>query len=68
MSISFSDTTPTMISICFLCYFNDTAYVQAGGGIVADSDPETEALESLNKATAPLRAALVAESLRDLSR
>lgn len=40
------------------------AYVQAGGGIVADSVPETEATESLNKATAPLRAALGARSLR----
>ena len=31
--------------------------VQAGGGIVADSDPETEFQESLNKAKALLRAA-----------
>ncbi len=31
--------------------------VQAGGGIVADSDPETEFQESLNKARALLRAA-----------
>ncbi|ROZ64776.1 anthranilate synthase component I [Kocuria soli] len=42
------------------------AYVQAGGGIVADSVPESEATESLNKATAPLRAALMAEQLRAL--
>ena len=32
-------------------------YVQAGGGIVADSDPETEYQETLNKARALLRAA-----------
>ncbi len=32
-------------------------YVQAGGGIVADSDPEAEYQESLNKAKALLRAA-----------
>ncbi|WP_081993979.1 chorismate-binding protein [Kocuria sp. ZOR0020] len=42
------------------------AYVQAGGGIVADSVPETEATESLNKATAPLRAALGARTLRSV--
>lgn len=43
------------------------AFVQAGGGIVADSVPETEATESLNKATAPLRAALQAKSLRSVA-
>ncbi len=32
-------------------------YVQAGGGIVADSDPEAEYQESLNKAQALIRAA-----------
>lgn len=42
------------------------AYVQAGGGIVADSDPATEAQESVNKAAAPLRAAYAAASLRSL--
>lgn len=33
------------------------AYVQAGGGIVADSDPESEYQESWNKARALMRAA-----------
>ena len=32
-------------------------YVQAGGGVVADSDPEAEFQESCNKARALLRAA-----------
>ena len=32
-------------------------YVQAGGGMVADSDPETEYQESRNKARALIRAA-----------
>ncbi|WP_026532432.1 anthranilate synthase component I [Arthrobacter sp. H41] len=41
-----------------------TAYVQAGGGIVADSVLESEALETVNKAAAPLRAALTASGLR----
>ncbi len=34
-----------------------TLYVQAGGGVVADSDPETEYQESCHKAEALLRAA-----------
>ena len=36
-------------------------YVQAGGGVVADSDPEAEYQESLNKAKALIRAADEAE-------
>ncbi|WP_177891260.1 anthranilate synthase component I [Vallicoccus soli] len=39
------------------------AYVQAGGGIVADSDPAAEDQESRNKAAAVLRAVAVAETL-----
>jgi anthranilate synthase component 1 len=35
----------------------DRAYVQAGAGIVADSDPEKEYQECMNKASALLRAA-----------
>ena len=37
-------------------------YVQAGAGIVADSDPEMEWQETLNKARAQLRAAEMAEA------
>ncbi len=36
---------------------NGRLYVQAGGGVVADSDPEAEYQESCNKAQALLRAA-----------
>ncbi|WP_028278825.1 anthranilate synthase component I [Arthrobacter sp. H5] len=43
------------------------AYVQAGGGIVADSDPRAEAQETVNKAAAPLRAALIASSLKTVT-
>jgi len=32
-------------------------FVQAGGGVVADSDPEAEYQESCNKARAVIRAA-----------
>ncbi|GGC89035.1 anthranilate synthase component I [Tersicoccus solisilvae] len=42
------------------------AWVQAGGGIVADSDPATEAQESVNKAAAPMRAVLLASRLREV--
>jgi anthranilate synthase component 1 len=40
---------------------NGTLYVQAGGGIVADSQPEAEWQETQNKAKALLRAAEMAE-------
>ena len=43
------------------------AYVQAGGGLVADSDPQSEFQESQNKAAAPLRAVAVANSLREVA-
>ena len=36
---------------------DETLYVQAGGGVVADSDPELEYQESVNKARAVIRAA-----------
>jgi anthranilate synthase component 1 len=39
-----------------------TAYVQAGGGIVADSSPPTEDQESQNKAAAVVRAIAVAQT------
>jgi len=41
---------------------NGTLYVQAGGGIVADSQPESEWQETQSKAKALLRAAEMAES------
>jgi anthranilate synthase component I len=42
------------------------ARVQAGAGLVADSDPQTEYEESQNKAAAPLRAVAVANAMRRL--
>ncbi|CAL8898050.1 anthranilate synthase component I [Kocuria varians] len=66
--MDFAGNMDMAIAIRTALLLGGTAYVQAGGGIVADSDPEAEALESLNKATAPLRAALIAESLRSLQR
>ncbi len=40
------------------------ARVQAGAGLVADSDPEAEHQEAQNKAAAPLRAVAVANAMR----
>jgi anthranilate synthase component 1 len=40
------------------------AYVQAGAGIVADSDPVAEDTECRNKAAAVLAAISAAETLR----
>ncbi len=41
-----------------------TAYVQAGGGVVADSEPLAEHQESVNKSMAVLRAVAAASGLR----
>jgi anthranilate synthase component 1 len=42
---------------------NGTAHVQAGGGVVADSEPELEYQESVNKAMASFRAIERAEDI-----
>ena len=41
-----------------------TAHVQAGAGLVADSDPVSEHIEAQNKAAAPLRAVAIANAMR----
>ena len=46
------------------CIRDGVAYVQAGAGIVADSDPEREYEECRNKAAAVLRAVATAATLR----
>ena len=43
---------------------NGTAYVQAGGGIVADSDADYEFNETVNKSKAMLKAIALAESFQ----
>jgi len=57
----FSGNMDTCIAIRTLVLDGKSAYVQAGGGVVADSVPEREFEESLNKARALLRAIQVAE-------
>ena len=58
---SFSGSTDTAITIRTAVIKDSTAYVQAGAGIVADSVPETEYYETLNKAKAMLSAIALAE-------
>jgi anthranilate synthase component 1 len=60
----FSGNMDTCIAIRTIVMDGRTAYVQAGGGIVADSVPATEYQETLNKAMALLRAIQLAERMR----
>jgi len=59
---SFSGNMDTAITIRTIVAKDDTAYVQAGAGIVADSVPEREYQETMNKAMALLRALEMAEA------
>ncbi len=59
----FSGNMDTCITIRTIVLDGSTAYVQAGGGIVADSVPDREHQETLNKAKALLRAIEVAEKM-----
>lgn len=58
---SYSGDMDTCITIRTILMHNDTAYVQAGAGIVADSDPAREYQETVNKATAMIKALTAAE-------
>ncbi|MFH1594492.1 MAG: anthranilate synthase component I [Candidatus Omnitrophota bacterium] len=58
---SFSGNLDTCITIRTILVKGDTAYVQVGAGIVADSRPDKEYKETLNKAKAMLKAIEVAE-------
>jgi anthranilate synthase component 1 len=58
---SFSGNMDTCITIRTMIVRDGTAYIQAGGGIVADSDPDREYTESMNKAKALIRTIDLAE-------
>ena len=58
----FSGNLDTAITIRTIVIKDGTAYVQAGGGIVADSVPEREYQETMNKAQALLTAIEHAEA------
>ncbi|HOX09743.1 MAG TPA: anthranilate synthase component I [Candidatus Omnitrophota bacterium] len=58
---SFSGNTDTCINIRTIVMKGGRAFVQAGGGIVADSDPAKEYQETVNKAKATIKAIEAAE-------
>ncbi len=53
---SYTGNTDTAIALRTLLIRNNRVYIQAGGGVVADSDPGAEFEESVNKARAMVRA------------
>ena len=62
--LDFAGDADTAIAIRTAVIRDGVAYVQAGGGIVADSDPVAEDRECLDKAGAVLAAIAIAGSLR----
>jgi anthranilate synthase component 1 len=54
--IDFCGNMDTCIALRTIVFQNGTAYLQAGAGIVADSDPASEYQETLNKARGLLEA------------
>jgi anthranilate synthase component 1 len=59
--VSYSGNLDFCIAIRTLLAAGDRVYVQAGAGIVADSDPAAEYDETVNKARAVLRAIAIAK-------
>jgi anthranilate synthase component 1 len=57
----FSGNLDSCIAIRTLVARGGKGYIQAGGGIVADSDPEREYMETVNKSRALVRAVALAE-------
>src|SRR5215472_588640 len=53
---SFTGNMDTAIALRTMLIQNDRVYIQAGGGVVADSDPAAEYQESVNKARAMIGA------------
>jgi anthranilate synthase component 1 len=60
---AFGGAMDTAIAIRSVLMREGRAYVQAGAGIVADSDPEAEHRECVNKARAVIQAVRLAEAL-----
>lgn len=58
---SFNGNLDSCITIRTILIKDDQAYVQAGAGIVADSDPLSEYRETISKASAMIRAIEIAE-------
>ncbi|WNI15088.1 anthranilate synthase component I [Actinacidiphila sp. ITFR-21] len=62
--LDFAGDADTAIAIRTALLRDGTAYVQAGAGVVADSDPDAEDAECRNKAAAVLRAVATANGMR----
>jgi anthranilate synthase component 1 len=60
---AFSGAMDTAITIRTAIFRNGRAYIGAGAGIVADSQPEAEHRECVNKARAMVQAVRLAEAL-----
>jgi anthranilate synthase component 1 len=60
--VDFSGNMDTCIALRTIVMLGQTAYIQAGAGIVADSIPVREREETLNKAMGLLRAIEIAET------
>ena len=58
---SFSGNMDTCIALRTLVIKDGVAHVQAGGGIVADSNVDNEYEETINKASAVVKAISIAE-------
>ena len=63
----FAGDADLAIAIRTVTIVDGVARVQAGAGLVADSDPAAEHQEAQNKAAAPLRAVAVANAMTKLS-
>jgi anthranilate synthase component 1 len=63
--VSYTGNMDFAIAIRTLVSHGDTIYVQAGAGLVADSVPELEYQETVNKARAVLRAVAMARTSRE---
>ena len=61
--VDFSGNVDTAICLRTVVIADGTAWVQAGGGLVHDSDPTSEYEESMNKAAAALHAVQAASRL-----
>lgn len=61
--VGFGGDADLAIAIRTAVLMDGIATVQAGAGLVADSDPESEYRETIHKAAAPLRAVITANAL-----
>jgi anthranilate synthase component 1 len=61
MYVDFSNNLDSCIAIRTLLVRGNTGYIQAGGGIVADSVPDNEYMETVNKSSALIRAITLAQ-------